>query len=293
MASWTPVHEYDPVLHQAAFIGDLDKLKSLLVEEEQRGLINVKNRLGCTPIRLSATAGHKNCVDYLINQGADIEVTDIKGQTPLHVAVKNHHTGCIQSLLQAGASPEGDGKNISTPLYMAAMDGYTDAIKLLISHGANVNSRIVMRPLASTALYISLVYNHFDCFKMLLQAGADPDLCCKGKQQEEYSNQSLYHTAVRQNCDEKYLLMLYEFGASLYTKDHKGQLAVDLEVHPNCSASRDLVRALMKTPRSLKSHCRLVIRRVIGGKGHSLWNQLQQLSLPNKILMYLNYDDIS
>lgn len=72
---WTgPIHDRDPVLHQAAYLGDLNKIKQVLSgdsvknthscddegsgdadTDNELGSINAKNRLGCTPLRLAAT----------------------------------------------------------------------------------------------------------------------------------------------------------------------------------------------------------------------------------------------
>ena len=53
--AWSSIHDYDSILHQAAYIGAFAKLKSLLTDSEHQKLVNFKNRLGCTPLRLAAT----------------------------------------------------------------------------------------------------------------------------------------------------------------------------------------------------------------------------------------------
>ncbi len=46
------------------------------------------------------SAGHEECVRYLVEQKADVNVSDIKAQTALYVAVKNKHLKCVRILLQ-------------------------------------------------------------------------------------------------------------------------------------------------------------------------------------------------
>ena len=85
------------------------------------------------------SAGHTECLIYLIKEGANINILDIKAQTPLFVAVKNKHTGCIQALLEAGADPNGDLQNLATPLYLAARDGYTDGVEVSLDFCTYMN----------------------------------------------------------------------------------------------------------------------------------------------------------
>ena len=127
---WRPIHDTDPILHQAAFIGDLKSIKILLQNRTYCESINVRNRLGCSPLRLAATGGHAECVEYLIKTGANVDLIDMKAQTPLFVAIKNKHLRCACVLLQAGANPNGDCASLCTPLYIAAMEGFLDGVKV-------------------------------------------------------------------------------------------------------------------------------------------------------------------
>lgn len=42
--------------------------------------------MGCTPLHRAASAGHTEVADVLIEEGADLEVSDNEGQTPLMLA---------------------------------------------------------------------------------------------------------------------------------------------------------------------------------------------------------------
>lgn len=88
--------------------------------------------LPCTPLRIAATAGHGNCVDFLIRKGAEVDLVDVKGQTALYVAVVNGHLESAQILLEAGADPNGSRHHRSTPVYHASRVGRADILKALI-----------------------------------------------------------------------------------------------------------------------------------------------------------------
>lgn len=88
--------------------------------------------LPCTPLRIAATAGHGNCVDFLIRKGAEVDLVDVKGQTALYVAVVNGHLESAQILLEAGADPNGSRHHRSTPVYHASRVGRADILQALI-----------------------------------------------------------------------------------------------------------------------------------------------------------------
>ena len=54
---WKSIHDWDSILHQAAYVGDVFKVSSLLegVNKLDATAINARNRLGCTPLRLAAS----------------------------------------------------------------------------------------------------------------------------------------------------------------------------------------------------------------------------------------------
>lgn len=101
--------------------------------------------LPCTPLRIAATAGHGNCVDFLIRKGAEVDLVDVKGQTALYVAVVNGHLESAQILLEAGADPNGSRHHRSTPVYHASRVGRADILKALI------RSVLGLRPAAAAA----------------------------------------------------------------------------------------------------------------------------------------------
>nr|DBA19931.1 TPA: hypothetical protein GDO54_015686 [Pyxicephalus adspersus] len=127
----------DTLLHNAACVGDIDTLRTLLQEERFLRRINEKSVwcsgwLPCSPLRIAATAGHADCVSLLIHHGAELELVDVKGQTPLFVATEIGHLECVQVLLKAGADPNGSPHNRSSPVYHAARMGRADILEELI-----------------------------------------------------------------------------------------------------------------------------------------------------------------
>ncbi|KAG8432549.1 hypothetical protein GDO86_016982 [Hymenochirus boettgeri] len=282
----------------------MDTLRNLLQEERFRRCIDERavwcsGWLPCSPLRIAATAGHADCVDFLIRCGAQLELVDVKGQTPLYVATENGHLECVQILLRAGADPNGSPHNRSSPVYHAARVGRADILKELIQYGADVdvNHQLSLRgpgssprsltSLASCPLYISAAYHSLPCFRLLLQAGANPDYNYWGKVSQENfprgAPSCLLEAVLRHGCDQQFVQLLIDFGANLklvrgepYTEDRPR-----ISVNP---AALQLYKETKSYPHSLSNLCRITVRRALGKHRLSL---ACKLPIPPRVLCFL------
>ena len=76
-------------------------------------------------------------MEYLIQQGSDVNKKDANGWTPFNAAVQYGHLEAVKYLMSKGAKQNRyDGM---TPLYAAAQFGHLDIVKFFISKGADVN----------------------------------------------------------------------------------------------------------------------------------------------------------
>ncbi|XP_012504279.1 PREDICTED: ankyrin repeat and SOCS box protein 1 [Propithecus coquereli] len=301
-------HCEDTRLHDAAYVGDLQTLRSLLQEESYRSRINEKSVwccgwLPCTPLRIAATAGHGNCVDFLIQKGAEVDLVDVKGQTALYVAVVNGHLESAQILLEAGADPNGSRHHRSTPVYHASRVGRADILQALIRYGADVDVNHHLTPdvqppfsrrltsLVVCPLYISAAYHNLQCFRLLLQAGANPDFNCNGP----VNTQGFYRgspgcvmdAVLRHGCEAAFVSLLVEFGANLNLvkweslgPESRGRRKVDPE-------ALQVFKEARRVPRTLLSLCRVAVRRALGKYRLHL---IPSLPLPDPIKKFLLYE---
>jgi ankyrin repeat protein len=138
----------DTSLNFAAYIGDLEKMKSFI---ESGADINLPDTDGYTPLQRAAQNGYINIAQLLIENGAMIDSKGAIGRTALHEACKNGQKEIVELLLSRKANV--NEKTIKmfmgrgafreywpgdiTPLFLATR--YPDIVELLISHGAEVN----------------------------------------------------------------------------------------------------------------------------------------------------------
>ncbi|XP_074857206.1 ankyrin repeat and SOCS box protein 1 [Carettochelys insculpta] len=300
-------HGEDTRLHDAAYVGDLQTLRSLLQDESFQSRINEKSVwccgwLPCTPLRIAATAGHGNCVDFLLRKGAEIDLVDVKGQTALYVAVVNGHLECAQILLEAGADPNGSRHHRSTPVYHTSRVGRADILRELIRYGADVDvnhhvpSRLPSssRPLTSLVvcpLYISAAYHNLQCFKLLLQAGANPDFnCCGPVNLQGFSRGSpvcVMDAVLRHGCEPAFVCLLVDFGANLNLVKVEALGAEPtgrVKVNPE---ALQVFKEARGCPRSLLSLCRVAVRRTLG-KYHL--HLIHALPVPDPIKQFLLHE---
>ncbi len=91
------------ILH-AAKRGDLEKIRALL--EANPNLVFSKDiKEGLTPLHWASYMGHKDVVELLLGNKADVNAAGSKGgQTPLLLAAAEGHKGVTELLLAKGAS---------------------------------------------------------------------------------------------------------------------------------------------------------------------------------------------
>lgn len=159
-------------LYNAIVSNDLKTVKYLIPSKFD---VNVKMIAGRTALHFAAYYDRKEIAEYLIAQGADVNVEDKRteivinttsgidhpskavrkgldptiGKTPLHYAIENNSTRTLQLLLDHGSDLSkvqevenhlkiGSKAMADTPppLYYSAASGLFDVTKILLEHGA-------------------------------------------------------------------------------------------------------------------------------------------------------------
>ncbi len=123
-------------IHDAAFTGDLAKVKALLEANPQCG--NEKDEQGLTPLLWARDAA---VVELLLNHKADVNVSNKDGATPLLLAAENSHAAVVELLLKHKADVNAANTYGSTPLHFAALKGSITVAELLLNYQADVNAK--------------------------------------------------------------------------------------------------------------------------------------------------------
>ncbi len=192
----------------------------------------------------------------------------MKAQTPLFTAVSGKHLDCVVALLKAGADPNGSQYNNCSPVLTAAREGDVDVLRELLRFGAEVDVRPKVPEWASNAtacrgaLYISAVYGHLDCFKLLLLHGANPNYNCTDEKMLARIKQpkTVLEVCLRYGCGVEYIQLLIDFGADVYLptliidKTTKQNEALGLLLKERGETLIKLVQSAMKCGISQNAH---------------------------------------
>jgi ankyrin repeat protein len=192
-------------IHDAAQSGDTVKVKALL--KDNPDLVFSKNTNGWTPLFSAAFHGHKDVVDVLLANKADVNAKDNDGRTLLHWMAagsknmvellltnnanvnarandgttpldwavyngahkKNGNTNVMELLLANKADVNATNYvNCQTPLHTAAWLGNKDEVELLLLYNADVNAKDNR---GRTPLVTAEIYGHKDLAELLRQHG--------------------------------------------------------------------------------------------------------------------------
>lgn len=136
-----------PDVHEAAAIGDRERLVALLREDATR--LDGYSAEGFTPLGLAAHFGQCETTRFLIERGADLNAVAQHplGVTPLHSALFGRQVDTARLLIDAGAdvnARRGGNKGWPrtgwTALHYAAGYGFVELIEPLLARGADCNA---------------------------------------------------------------------------------------------------------------------------------------------------------
>ncbi len=154
-------------LHTAAYVGDLEKVKSFIEKGEH---INGQNTSGGTPLHAAAAGGRGEILEFLIEKGADINVKDKSDRTPLHRAAEAGQKDAAEWLLSHGADANSKSNGGFTALHYAAMSGDRDVTELFLAKGCNVNEETTR---GSTPLHCAALVGSKEVVELLIAKGAE------------------------------------------------------------------------------------------------------------------------
>ena len=162
---------------------------------------------GKTALMVAAKNDDKDRVEKLIRLGADVNRANHNGGTPIMYAALSGDPGMVTLLLRHGAAVNAAAKNGWTALMIASVKGYVDVARVLLEQGADASRADIfswtplMRAVyedrphivrllltrntagvntpgekGMTALHLAVLKRDPELVKLLLAAGADPDI---------------------------------------------------------------------------------------------------------------------
>lgn len=135
------------------------------------------NEQGTTPIFHAVSAGRRSITEYLVEKGADVDLSKEGGWKPIHAATYNEFEKLTNFLVDKGADLSSPCKDIQgyTPLHIliSTEEPPSKLIDLLVRNGAPLNSLNVT---GSTPLHLAAFWGHYSVVTLLVEEGAKMDL---------------------------------------------------------------------------------------------------------------------
>ncbi|KAL6822035.1 ankyrin repeat-containing domain protein [Trichoderma sp. SZMC 28015] len=158
------------LLHEATVGGSTEILDLLL----QSGIDANLRRNGSSALHLAAQNGYEEYVQKLINFGAKVDARDDENRTPLHLAAQQNEDETVKILLGAGSEINAQDGDSITPVYLASEFGAHRVLQAFFQYNPDMNIATLSQ--GWTPLHASIDAGHRRATRLLLDAGADPNL---------------------------------------------------------------------------------------------------------------------
>ena len=146
-------------LFKAVWTADVASLRGTRID------INRKDAVGRTPLHIAAEKGYLDVAMFLIEMGANVNVTDANGNTPLIFIIhKTRDMEIIKRLLEKGAAVNTQNRTGETALMYAAWRGHTNIVHLLLENRADATLK---NRQDDTALTLAQSQGHLEIVEML------------------------------------------------------------------------------------------------------------------------------
>ncbi|XP_040923217.1 ankyrin repeat and SOCS box protein 3 isoform X2 [Toxotes jaculatrix] len=157
-------------LHQAVYKG---------YSEIVRILVNVCNLEALddhkiSPLFVAAQYGQQECLEILVNAGANVNIQAADLATPLLIASQEGHQACVDFLVDHGADPNINCSNDwpQLPIHAAAEFGHIGVLRRLIAvtdcDCGHIDGMV-------SPLYVAIYSRQSKCVELLLKEGFSPD----------------------------------------------------------------------------------------------------------------------
>lgn len=185
-------------LPKATREGDIKKVQKYI---ETRHNIDETDKAGHTALWYAANLGHTEIVKLLVNNGAQISLSNQECDSPFHRAIINNHIDIVLFLLDRNVDINSKCKRreqraitvdknsgyvvnsfvetVVTPLSLAVEQGHLKIVDILIERGAKVNEMLTSKVLltnnihTTTALEIAEKNGHTQIAELLQGAGGE------------------------------------------------------------------------------------------------------------------------
>ncbi|XP_048246410.1 ankyrin repeat domain-containing protein 50-like [Haliotis rufescens] len=128
----------DNILHLACRGGHMGTVKFVL--SLKFADINSRGWRSRTPMIKAVLKGHREVVEFLVSEGADVSLVNVYGDNILHMACRGGHMETVKFVPSLNmVDINSRGWRSRTPVMRATVVGHREVVELLVSEGADVS----------------------------------------------------------------------------------------------------------------------------------------------------------
>ena len=214
----------------AAYENDIKAMQWLIANGAD---VNVKREDGWTPLHSAAYENASEAAALLLANGADVNAKRENGKTPLHSAADRNASEAAAVLLANGAEVNAKDNDGRTPLLWAAFENASEAAAVLLANGAEVNAKSND---GVTPLHLVAWANAPEAAAMLIANSADINAKDNG------GRTPLHFAAQTPSPAPETAAVLIDNGANVNAKDGGGHTPLDWAVDLKYSKKQSLLR---------------------------------------------------
>lgn len=151
----------------------------------------------------SAPTGAETLIGLLVKYKASPHIADKHGDTPLRVAIGDDNIEAVQALCRTAGCTPADRNAAGYSALGHAAAGHPQALAFLLQSKPDLNE---LNPQGYSALHLAMAWGSRASVKLLLDAGADPEICA---QKDGKPSDSALAYALK-NCKGEILSMAQE-----------------------------------------------------------------------------------
>lgn len=179
--------------------------------------VNVTDKMDNTSLMYTVMKETENMdvMKILLENGAETNCKNLNCTTALEIAIRNNNVSAINELIKFGADVNSCDKYGRTPLFItvARSNKKLEIASILIKNNADIN----LQANFNTPLTLACKYLIFDVIKLLVENGANLNLCTRnGDPPLKLAVKSI------KPCKKDVVKYLIDKGANIYLKDKLG-----------------------------------------------------------------------
>ncbi|XP_057671401.1 transient receptor potential cation channel subfamily A member 1 isoform X2 [Diorhabda carinulata] len=189
---------------RAAESGNLDIFQRLYYDDPTR--LVIQDSRGRTPAHQAAARNRVNILQFILEQGGDLNILDYANNTPLHIAVEHESLDAVDFLLAKGVKTDILNEKNQAAIHLVTELNKVKVLEVMSRHKEKINIQQGGEH-GRSALHIAAIYDHEECARILIsEFGACPKIPC---------NNGYYpiHEAAK-NASSKTLEVFLQWGES-------------------------------------------------------------------------------